>query len=159
MDPILRKWLMNQERAWELFAPETDIVSLQGIREDGVCRRYIAEFRCNGLIRVPGHEPEVADLFGVGIYFGDNHLRKAEPLGMCWLLGPENTFHPNIRHPIVCPGHVWTGITLKDLVYQVYSILTYQNMSLDDCLSEGAAAWARDNRHRFPIDTRPLKRR
>ena len=61
--------------------------------------------------------------------------------------------------PFICPGRIVPGMSLVDLLYQVYEILTYQKLTTHDALNREAAAWARANQGRFPTDRRPLKRR
>ena len=57
------------------------------------------------------------------------------------------------------PDPVAISVGLIDILYQVHGILTYQNANMADFVNPEAAAWARENRSRFPIDSRPLKRR
>jgi len=159
MDTIMKRWLARQSEEWERFRLTTDAVSLQPLPPEPTCQRYIAEFRCRGLVWEEGAGPVETDRFVVGIHIADDHLRRMEPLALAWILAPENTWHPNIKAPVLCPGHLRTGIGLIDLLHQIHSILTYQNMNMADCLNEKAAAWARNNQQLFPIDRRPLRRR
>ena len=48
-----------------------------------------------------------------------------------------------------------------DLIYQVFEIITYHKVTMTekDALNWEACAWARQHKDRFPIDSRPLRRR
>jgi hypothetical protein len=126
-------------------------------------RRWIARFRCRGLVRVPGGEVVEADDFAVGIWLPDDYLRRMNPFEVVTWLGPRHVFHPNIspHHPFICLGHLAPGMSLVDILYQCFEIITYQKATLreDDALNVDACAWARRNLDRLPVDPRPLKRR
>src|SRR5262249_4898671 len=72
---------------------------------------------------------------------------------------PLNVWHPNVLGALLCVGKMATGVQLKDLIHQIYEILTYQNWASHDGLNLDAMQWARNNQAQFPIDRRPLKRR
>jgi hypothetical protein len=82
------------------------------------------------------------------------------PQVLYWL-GPSNVFHPNIHGPksAICVGRLIPGTSLVDILYQVYEMITWQKARLDHALNWEAAAWARNNRERLPVDRRPLKRK
>jgi hypothetical protein len=159
MDTILESFLRGQQAAWEDFSPQTDAVRLTTLGPDAPPRKFVAQFSCRGLVRLPFGEISETNKFAVGIYFGDDHLRRIDPLRLVWLLEPQNVWHPNVSAPGLCVGHLRPGVGLIEILQQVYSILTYQNCNLRDYLSPEAAAWARTNLDRFPIDRRPLKRK
>lgn len=124
---------------------------------------YLARFSCGGLVRNPDGSVRTASDWLVGIRFSDDYLRRVRPFEVVTFIGPESVWHPNIagRKHAICIGNVTAGTALLDLVYQVWEIVSWNRFRLDDCLDPAAAAWARDpaNRSRFPVDTRPLKRR
>jgi len=159
MDRIFTSWLMRQEADWADFAPKTDRVKVTPVGVGAPCRKYVAEFDCGGLVRQSDGAITRAEEFVIGIYFGDDHLRRVEPMQLVWLLSPTNVWHPNIKAPTVCLGHLRPAVGLIEILNQAYSILTYQNVSPGDCLNEEAASWSRAHRDQFPIDRRPLKRR
>src|SRR5579871_1580502 len=159
MDHILDTFLLRQEADWEAFAGQTDLVSVTRQGTEVPCRKFVAEFATRGLIWQPGDQIVEADHFVVGIYFGDDHLRRLNPMQLVWLLSPPTAFHPNILFPTICVGHLRPGVGLIEVLYQVHSILSYQNSNTADFLNPAAAAWAREHRDRFPIDRRPLRRR
>jgi hypothetical protein len=97
----------------------------------------------------------------VGIFFPDDYLRHSDPYQILMWLGPQHVWHPNIGNhaPLVCLGRLGPGTRLTDILYQLFEIITYQRFATNDVLNHDAAAWARQNQDRFPVDRRPLKRR
>jgi hypothetical protein len=104
-----------------------------------------------------------AEGFHVGLFFGAEYLRTVNPFETVALLGPLNTYHPNVAFgaPFICLGHIAPGTPLVDLLYRCYEVLSYQRLTPreDDALNKEACRWARANQQRFPVDRRPLKRR
>jgi hypothetical protein len=47
-----------------------------------------------------------------------------------------------------------------EILYRCYDVITFNKVTMreDDALNRDACVWARRNRARFPVDTRPLKR-
>ena len=123
---------------------------------------YVATFRCNGLVRTAQSDVTVTERFAVGINFPTDYLRRAEPIEIIRWLGPSEIFHPNVSNklPVICIGRLVPGTPLVDILYQVFEIITWNKVTMreDDALNHEACVWARNNQHRFPIDTRPLKR-
>ncbi len=144
------------------LAAASDLVSLVTIGE-GPPDRYVAEFRCRGLVRGADTEVVEADRFAVGIWFPATYLRWAEPWQVLSWIGPRQVFHPNIsdQSTYICVGRLVPGTPLVDLLYQCFEIITYKKVTMreDDALNHAACVWARENQSRFPIDPRPLKRR
>ena len=130
---------------------------------DEIPSRYLVRFHCKGLVRDGGGAVLEADRFDVGVWFPSDYLRRAAPPQVLTWLGPRNVFHPNIsdQAPFICVGHLSPGTPLVDLIYQCFEIITYNKVTMreDDALNKDACAWARHNLHRFPVDSRPLKRR
>jgi len=161
-DPIFTAFLAAQLAEGMALAAASDRLELlpgQGDPPD----RYIARFRCTGMIRTRSGEIVEADDFQVGIWFPPNYLRgPVEPLEIVSLLWPTTVFHPNVRAPFICVGRLNPGAPLVDLLYQIYEILSYQrvNPREDNALDLKACIWARTERAlgRFPVDRRPLKR-
>jgi len=77
---------------------------------------------------------------------------------LTWL-HPSSVWHPNIRAPWICVGHVPPGVELTDLVYQVFEMISFHRWTPHDPLNPDAAQWARNHQDRFPLERRPLKRR
>jgi ubiquitin-protein ligase len=152
-------FLRRQFEAAQALVRDTDLVSLLPLETSGgPPDRYLAEFRCQGLVRQPSGAIEEANLFEFGIWFPAHYLRRPDPQ-VVTLLRPWNVFHPNIFGPICCIGKMAPGTTIVDLVYQIFEILVYRNWAAHDGLNQDACQWARNNQHRFPIDPRPLKRK
>jgi hypothetical protein len=161
-DPIFASFLRRQQEEGEALARTSDLVELLPI--DGPpARRYVARFRCTGLVRPPGGAPREASLFDVGIWFPSDYLRRADPFQVLTWLGPPHVFHPNIsaQAPFLCVGRLAPGTGLVDLLYQCFEIITFNKVTMreDDALNREACVWARANQQRFPLDRRPLKRR
>jgi len=157
LDTIFESWLETQERDAKALNKSSDVVEIQTVD----AQRFLCRFRCKGLLRTRSGEIEETGEFFVGIAFADDYLRHFDPLQTISLLSPQGVFHPNVspNGSGICPGHMHPGTSLADLVSQIHSILTYQHMNLNDSWNLDAAAWARNQLHRFPVDRRPLKRR
>lgn len=161
-DPIYEAFLRRQYEEGMALAEASDLVRLCPMGWP-LAQRYIAEFRCKGLVRERDGEVREADYFEVGIWFPSDYLRRANPFEVLTWLGPRNVFHPNIsdQFPVICVGRLEPGTSLVDILYQCFEIITYNKVTMreDDALNTDACAWARANKERFPIDSRPLKRR
>jgi hypothetical protein len=159
-DPIFRAFLQRQAEEGMALARESDILDLECLPTG---RHFVARYSCRGLVKEPDGAVREADSFHVGIYFGDNYLRTANPYETVTLFAPRNTFHPNVSFgaPFMCTGRISPGMSLVDLLFQVYEILSFQRLTPreDDALNKEACRWARSHQDRFPIDRRPLKRR
>jgi hypothetical protein len=159
-DNVLSGFLDRQLEEGRALAAESDLFDLVPV--DGPARqRYLLDFRCTGLVRRGSGEIAPADRFVVGVWFPDHYLRVADPYRVLTWLEPLETWHPNIRAPFVCAGRIVPGTPLVDLVYRCFEIATFSSVTMreDDALNQEACAWARRNLQRFPVDTRPLKRR
>jgi hypothetical protein len=160
-DRILSAFLERQRAEGLALAHESDLISLIPVSPTG--DRYVAEFRCTGLVEdAPGQVID-ADHFQVGIWFPDTYLRQADPFRVLTWLGPRTAWHPNIWAPMsaICVGRLTPGTGLVDILYQVFEIVTWNKVTMreDDALNHAACQWARRHRERFPVDRRPLKRR
>ena len=159
-DRVLDAFLARQREEGLALAAQSDLLSLQPIEHAG--DRYLAEFRCTGLVeRGPGLVEE-ANRFLVGIWFPSTYLREANPFRVLTWLAPRQVWHPNISaaHPVICIGRLAPGTPLVDILYQVFEIVTWNKVTMreDDALNPAACQWARQHRDRFPVDRRPLKR-
>lgn len=159
-DRVLDAFLARQREEGMALAAQSDLLSLQPLEN---ADRYLAEFRCTGLVeRGPGNVEE-ANRFLVGIWFPSTYLREANPFHVLTWLAPRQVWHPNISaiHPVICIGRLAPGTALVDILYQVFEIVTWNKVTMreDDALNPAACQWARQHRDRFPVDRRPLKRR
>ncbi len=161
-DRVLEAFLEKQHDEGMDLSRSSDLLDLCPL-EPRPSSRYIARFSCTGLVRTAPAQVDEANRFEVGIRFPADYLRRAEPMEVLTWLGPRSVWHPNIsdRMPFICVGRLFPGTPLVDLLYQVFEVITYVRVTPreDDCLNPIACAWARDNADRFPLDTRPLKRR
>jgi hypothetical protein len=158
-DSIFESFLETQHRQAMRLAEESDLLDVFPIGHKPY-QRHILRYRCNGLVREE-HEVRKANHFEVGIRFPLDYLRRAEPPEVITWFRPVNVWHPNILHPFLCPGRLSPGTSLIDLIYQCFDIITYNKVTMNelDCLNPDACSWSRSNIDRFPIDSRPLKRR
>ncbi|MGH7467141.1 MAG: hypothetical protein ACRENP_04060 [Longimicrobiales bacterium] len=161
-DPIRAAFLQRQYEEGMALARDSDILRLTPVGGDPP-ERYVADFHCRGLVRSLAGEVSEANHFAVGIWFPSDYLRHAEPWQILTWLGPRRVHHPNISAvaPYICVGRLVPGTALVDLIYQCFEIITYKKVTMreNDALNLEACAWARVHQDRFPIDTRPLKRR
>lgn len=157
MDAILKDFLVTQRAEGLRLAEESDLLELRPIDQQS----YIATFTCKSLVRDAAGDVHEHDRFGVGIRFPENYLRSANPGEILTWLGPNEIWHPNVRAPFICPGTIVPGTPLVDLLHRCFEIITFENVTMreDKALNQPACAWARRNRDRFPVDTRPIKRR
>ena len=161
MDKILQAFLHRQKIEGEELAGATgNLLDLKPVVGEPP-HAYIATFHCKGLVRHPQSAVTVEEQFVVGINFPSHYLRRAEPVEVLTWLAPLEVFHPNIRAPFICVGRLVPGTPLVDILHQCFEIITYNKVTMreDDALNHEACVWARNNQHRFPIDTRTLKRR
>jgi hypothetical protein len=158
-DPILTAFLDQQEIEAMDLDRNSDVVSIAPIGPKPR-QRYIVEYNCKGLVRTK-HGISEAHRFAVGIYFPPDYWHRVEPAQVITLLAPANVFHSNVKFPFICPGRLVPGTSLLEVITQVYSILTFGNVTIreDDALQPEASAWSRRNMHRFPLENRPLRRR
>lgn len=159
-DKVLAAWLERQREDGVALAAASDLLDLAPL-EVGPCQRYLAGFRCTGLVRADSGEVAPADRFLLGIWFPDQYLREADPFRVLAWIEPRGAFHPNVRAPFICIGHLAPGTPLVDLLYRCFEIVTWNRVTMreDDALDRDACGWARRNQQRFPVDRRPLKRR
>jgi hypothetical protein len=159
-DLIFESWLARQRAEGMALARESALMTLVP-EADASPRRYLAEFRCKTLVRSEGIVSE-CEKFAVAIQFPRDYLRvPTHPGRLLGLLGPSDVFHPNVRFPFICTGHLAPGTSLVELLFRVHEILTFQRLTPleNDALDPDACAWARREMHRFPLDRRPLKAR
>lgn len=159
-DKILERFLTKSFEDALRLSDESDLVKVFAI--DGPPPQHIvAVFKCNGLVRAPGGDIVQADHFEVGISFADHFLRYCHTFEVITWLGPQNIWHPNVLPPAVCAGRIRPGTSLTDILYQLFEMITYNKVTMDesDALNRDACVWARQNLDRFPVDRRPLKRR
>jgi hypothetical protein len=156
MEAIVKLFLEAQQREAMQLATESDLLELIALD----LQRYIATFKCLGLVRDAGGEVREHDRSSVGIWLPETYLHFVNPAETLTWLEPHHAWHPNIRPPFVCLGQIAPGTPLVDLLYRCFELISFDNVTMveKEALNPPACAWARRNRERFPIDRRPLKR-
>jgi hypothetical protein len=158
-DEIRASFLERQYEEITELAAHSDVVEV--FRHGPVPPdRYILRFHCQGLVKTGAGITE-ADQFDFGLNFPEDYLRRAEVTEVITVLGPREIFHPNVRYPFICIGKLRPGTGIRDLVYQLYEMITFYRVTMreDDALDHQACVWARNNQARFPLENRPLRRR
>jgi hypothetical protein len=159
-DKIFEAFLNRQYEEGVELADSSDLLELEPAGWPPY-REYFAHFRCKGLTRRNDGEIIEADYHRLYIGFQSDYLRRADAFEtLCWI-EPFEIFHPNVKAPFICIGRLAPGTSLVDILYQSFEIITYNKVTMreDDALNREACAWSRRNLNRFPVDTRPLKRR
>jgi hypothetical protein len=158
-DRILASFLERQLEEGMALAAESDLFELLPV-EPPYPQRYVVIYRCRGLILNAAGLVAEADRFMIGIKFPDDYLLTADPFTVLTWLGPQGAWHPQIRPPFLCIGRLFPGTPLVDILYRAFEVITFNRVTMreDDALCQPACSWARRNGHRFPVDTRPLKR-
>lgn len=113
--------------------------------------KYLIEYKVKGLTRNNNN------LFKRGSHLVEIILPSeypgAEPI--CRMSDPA--FHPNIDSNKICIADYWAaGESLVDVIVRIGEIICYQNYNIKSPLNGEAANWARQNTHRFPLDTAEL---
>lgn len=160
LDPVFQSFLERQHVDGMALAAASDILELQA-GDAYPSMRYQAHFKARTLVQRHDGSVALAEHFTVALCFPPDYRRRAvQPPEVIMWLEPHAVFHPNIRWPFLCPGHLTTQTTLVDLLYQVYEIGTFQRVTMHerDALNGNACAWARQHTHLLPLDRRPLKR-
>ena len=159
-DKILEAYLGRQFEEGSNLAENSDLLDLMPL-EGQPPHRYLAHLTCNGLVRTAAGEVVESNSFLVGIQFPEHHLDRFDPDRVLTWLHPLNVFHPNVLPPFCCLGRLPPGASLVELLYQVFELITFNRLTMreDDALNHAACVWSRQNQHRFPIDSRPLRRR
>jgi hypothetical protein len=158
-DDVLATFLEGQREPALALSDQSDILELTSL-EGKPPDRYVADFRCRTVIRENGRILFV-DRIIVGIRFPQDYMRVFAPERLISILAPRNIWLPNVRGPLLCPGHMRPGTPMVDLLFQIHEVLSGQRVTLDErwALNAEACAWARRNRHMLPTDRRPLCRR
>ena len=154
-DRIFAEWLEVQATEGMDLASRSDVLRLAPVA--GLPpHKFLAEFSCRGLAKTDAGIVTV-DRHLVGISYPPDFLRRSsDPWQVLTWLEPQTEFHPNIRFPAVCVGHIAPGMTLVSLLHQLWQMITWQRFTPreNDALNKEACAWARRNLDRFPVDSR-----
>ena len=161
-DKIFEAFLGRQFAEGLDLARSSDVLKLIPMPGGDPPSRYIAHFKGRkGLVRDVRGDIVEFDHFAVGIWFPDDYLRHVNVPEVLTYLGPhQRPWHPNLRPPFIC-AHIEPGTALVDVIYACFEIWTWNLFATgDEGLDHAASQWARrQDKNRFPIDRRPLKRR
>lgn len=154
-DSIRASWLQRQFDEGMGFAQRSSVLRLVPVAGTPPSH-YIADFRCKGLASTE-QGIAVVERHSVGIWFPRHYLSTScDPGQVVTWLGPAGAWHPNIRAPFACVGHIPPGMPLLSLLHQLYQMITWQRFTPreNDALNKAACRWARQNLDRFPVDPR-----
>ena len=161
-DAIYEAFLRRQLEEGMALAKSSDVLDLTPLPGGDPPCRYIAHFEGRrGLVRDQRGQIVEFEKFMVGIWFPEDYLRHVNIPQVLNYLGPHpEPWHPNIRPPFLC-AHIEPGTALVDIIYACHEIWTWNLFATgDEGLNHAASQWSRkQERSRFPIDRRPLKRR
>lgn len=126
---------------------------------------YLCQFGLPYLRRLPSGLVEVAPgPVLAGIHFPEDYLRAADPhlyLKIASVLTPD-LVHPNVHGSTVCLGSAFApGTPIRVLLWELFDILAYRNVSLDErnALNPMACRLLRAHPHLFDkLESRPLRR-
>ena len=160
-DQIFEAFLKRQFEEGMALAGCSDVLDLTPL-DGSPPFRYIAHFEGGrGLVRDSRRQIVEYDKFMVGIWFPEDYLRRVNIPEVLTYLGPHREpWHPNMRPPYIC-AHIEPATPLVDILYTCWEIWTWNLFATgDEGLNHAASQWSRrQDRSRFPIDRRPLKRR
>jgi len=154
-DSVRASFLAAQYEESMAFAQQSSVLSLAPIGGTPPAR-YIAKFDCDGLVDTDDGIA-VCERHLVGISFPEHYQSvSCDPGEVLTWLEPRSAFHPNIRAPFCCVGHIPPGMTLLSLLHQLYTMITWQRFTPceDKAMNRAACSWARKHLDRLPVDPR-----
>ncbi len=167
-DPIMQQFLQQTYAEACDLAAHSRVLSLVNVYGNPAPEKVLCYFHhLPHLVLRPNRTVDIVrgDIV-LGIFFPPEYLRATDrwmPLHLISLLTPQWFFHPNVRVPVLCPGlHLYPGMSLTELIWHAYEILTYQNVNLDerDALNPEACRYLRLHPEVFEaLRPPPLKQR
>ena len=123
-DPVFERFLRRQREEGMALAAASDLLELE--EHPFPPPSFVATFHCKGLVRMPSGTIEEANYFQAGIWFPPDYLRRVDPFEILRWFGPPNIWHPNISDamPLICIGRISPGMSLADILYQMFEIIT-----------------------------------
>lgn len=160
-DRVFTAFCEGQLRIAQALDAASDVLILRALGEEAPVTRYIARFEMPCLAGGNGNGLRHAPHSTIGICFPPYHLSRFDIARVATWLEPRDAFHPNIKWPFICLGHMPPGTGIEEIVYQIHEVIAWQRVTMTelDALNHDACAWARSNRDRHPLDVPPLKRR
>ena len=161
MDRVFNGFLRKQLEEGRALAEASSLLELAPFANEDPPQHYVARFSCQGLVKRENGSITEANRFEIGIWFPSDYLMHVDSISILTWLKPREIFHPNISEsgPFICLGSIIPGTSLTDLLYRLFELITWQNLTAQefDALNWQACNWARHNPDRFPVDRRPLK--
>lgn len=151
---IRRSRLTSDQRRLRELAAASDLISIEEVTGDPP-EHYIFHYRCFGVV-APGHdEPVLSENHRVEVVLPIEYPTKHPQ--MRWL---TPLFHPNVNEEgtYVCIDVWYPSKFLDDLCLMLGRMIQYRNYNPYSFVRLNAALWSRDERRRFPVDRRPLRR-
>jgi hypothetical protein len=135
MDPILSAFLENTLREAGDIAEKSDVLNLVPLPPLPPSA-YLCEFAVPYLRRLASGLVEVAPgPVQIVINFPDDYLRSTDPrlfLKVASVLTPD-LIHPNLYGTAVCLGSAFApGTPITALLWELFDIVSYQNVTLDE---------------------------
>lgn len=135
MDPVFHNFLTSVWREAKNLQARSDVLTITPLPPLPPST-FLAEFELpylqrlrDGLIGVaPGPISAV-------LRFPENYLRSADPLLSARVVSvlTDDLVHPNVYGPVVCLGSAFApGTPLVPLLWELWEIFTYQNLTLDE---------------------------
>jgi hypothetical protein len=138
-DSIMQSFLRQSYAEGRALSMQSDILTIVNPSENPIAGKLLCHFHSlPHLQRRPDGTVERVSQGSIviGISFPVDYLRSTDrwmPLQLISLLAPATFFHPNVQAPVLCPGSQLTpGMSLTDLIWHTYDILTYRNMNTDE---------------------------
>jgi hypothetical protein len=168
-DKVLTRFLQNSFwKATKLLA-ESDVLSIIDLEGDPPFLFLLGFNNISHLIKDPEREEVVSLMSPVfaNIFFPPDYLRSVDPALYLKMVAipDQGFFHPNVKlpHGWVCLGHDFLpGTDLSDLIFHLYDIITYRNVTVDerDALNPEACRYLRQNPEVIAgLKNPPLRRR
>ncbi len=128
--------------------------------------RYLCVFQLPYLRRLPSGVVDVAaGPVQAGVSFPEDYLYAADPhlyLKVASML-TQDFVHPNVRGSAICLGAAFApGTPIRALIWELYDILAYRNVTLDErnALNPEACRLLRAHPNLLDrLEVRPLRRR
>ena len=163
-DKVFEGFLEESCRRGHALADESSVVNILAERGSPP-HGYLVGFEgvehlvrdSNGVVR------KTMDPILVEVRFPPDFLRTSDRhLGLKVVGIVSHLFHPNVKRPAFCLGHIRPGTPLDEILRMVYEVISFQNVTPDerDAFSPEACRYVREHPEvlkslRIP----PLKRR
>lgn len=151
-DPKLRRLEADYHTMLDLQS-RSDIIKFK-IGDSVPTNMYIVTYECRGVMLNPDtQQPCITINHEAVIYLHSDYPSQKPQLK--WM---TPIFHPNINglNGSVCIQYWTPSMTIADLVIMLGNMVRYANYDIHSPLDTKAARWAKENEHRFPVDSREL---